>query len=186
MSRNPQGDLGGFARTVSRHLFWRWHSAVSGTVLYRADKWQYFRHSKFHRLFPRIMPPPQAEQAQGATVASTGNTLFGVTSAGGTSANGTLFSITTNGTAYSFLHNFSALDCGTGTNVDGATPWGNLVLNPEMHFMRHSLSRRRRAEMASCFPSRPTAPVLRRCISFTPMDPGRGHEHGRSHTAYGG
>jgi len=65
----------------------------------------------------------------GATIASTGNTLFGVTSAGGVSANGTLFSITTNGTAFSVLYNFSALDCGTGTNTDGATPWGSLVLN---------------------------------------------------------
>jgi uncharacterized repeat protein (TIGR03803 family) len=37
--------------------------------------------------------------------------------------------VVTNGSAFSVLHNFSALDCVTGTNADGAAPWGRLILS---------------------------------------------------------
>lgn len=58
-----------------------------------------------------------------------GATLFGTTTAGGANANGTVFSVTTNGPSFSVLHDFSALDSGAGTNVDGAAPWGGLILS---------------------------------------------------------
>src|SRR5580765_653256 len=48
-----------------------------------------------------------------------GNTLFGTTSAGGASNNGTIFSISTNGTGFTTLHSFNG--------VDGAEP--KAVLN---------------------------------------------------------
>lgn len=58
-----------------------------------------------------------------------GGLLFGTTTAGGSNANGTIFSVTTNGTGFSVLHDFSELDSVTGTNADGAAAWGGLVLS---------------------------------------------------------
>jgi uncharacterized repeat protein (TIGR03803 family) len=54
--------------------------------------------------------------------------LYGATTAGGTAANGTVFSLTTNGSTFTVLHDFTGLDSQTGTNADGATPWGGLIL----------------------------------------------------------
>lgn len=64
-----------------------------------------------------------------ALVALSGNTIYGTTTAGGAAANGTVFSVATNGTGFLVLHNFSFLDSQTGTNVDGALPWGGLLLS---------------------------------------------------------
>ena len=58
-----------------------------------------------------------------------GNVLFGAASAGGSFADGVIFSITTNGAASSVLHTFNVLDSNTGTNTDGATPLGALALS---------------------------------------------------------
>jgi uncharacterized repeat protein (TIGR03803 family) len=63
-----------------------------------------------------------------ASLALAGGTLYGTTTAGGAAANGTVFSLTTNGATFSVLHNFSLLDSPTGTNADGAAPWGGLIL----------------------------------------------------------
>jgi uncharacterized repeat protein (TIGR03803 family) len=62
-----------------------------------------------------------------ALLVSAGGTVFGTAAAGGGAANGTVFSLSTNGEAYSVLHDFSLLDSVTGTNVDGALPWSGLV-----------------------------------------------------------
>jgi uncharacterized repeat protein (TIGR03803 family) len=64
----------------------------------------------------------------GASLALSGGTLFGTTTAGGAAANGTVFSLTTNGATFSVLHDFSLLDSQTGTNADGAVPAGGLIL----------------------------------------------------------
>ncbi len=64
-----------------------------------------------------------------AQLALSVGTAFGTTTAGGASANGTVFSMNTNGSSFSVLHDFTQLDSGTGTNVDGAVPWGGLVLS---------------------------------------------------------
>ena len=59
---------------------------------------------------------PQSELVLG------GGTLFGTTAYGGANSNGTIFSISTNGTGYAILHSF--------TNYpDGKYPYGGLVLN---------------------------------------------------------
>ena len=58
-----------------------------------------------------------------------GSTLFGTTTAGGAAANGTVFSLSTNGVVFSVLHDFSTLDSNTGTNADGALPCGGLILS---------------------------------------------------------
>jgi uncharacterized repeat protein (TIGR03803 family) len=64
-----------------------------------------------------------------AALANSGAMLFGANTAGGAAANGTIFSLTTNGATFSILHDFSTLDCQTGTNTDGASPQGGLILS---------------------------------------------------------
>jgi uncharacterized repeat protein (TIGR03803 family) len=64
-----------------------------------------------------------------ALLALSGNMLFGTMTAGGAAANGTVFSLSTNGSTFAVLHDFSALDSNTGTNTDGALPCGGLVLS---------------------------------------------------------
>jgi uncharacterized repeat protein (TIGR03803 family) len=64
-----------------------------------------------------------------ALLALSGNTLYGTTTAGGAAANGTVFSLSTNGSTFAVLHDFSALDSNAGTNTDGALPCGGLILS---------------------------------------------------------
>src|ERR1035438_6146344 len=47
-----------------------------------------------------------------------GNTLYGTTHAGGTSGNGTVFSLNTNRSAYTVLHTFTAMN--NNANLDGS------------------------------------------------------------------
>ena len=64
-----------------------------------------------------------------ALLALSGGVLYGTTTAGGAAANGAIFSLTTTGATFSVLNNFSVLDSQTGTNTDGAVPWGGLILS---------------------------------------------------------
>ena len=64
-----------------------------------------------------------------ALLALSGSTLYGTTTAGGAGANGTVFSMSTNGSSFSVLHDFTVLDSNTGTNTDGALPCGGLILS---------------------------------------------------------
>jgi uncharacterized repeat protein (TIGR03803 family) len=66
-----------------------------------------------------------------ATLILSGNTLYGTAHSGGSSGNGTVFAVNTNGTGFTNLHNFTA---GSGsfpnvTNSDGANPTGGLILS---------------------------------------------------------
>ena len=65
----------------------------------------------------------------GALLALSGGTLYGTATAGGAAANGTVFSLSTNGSTFAVLHDFSVLDSNTGTNTDGVLPCGGLVLS---------------------------------------------------------
>jgi uncharacterized repeat protein (TIGR03803 family) len=63
-----------------------------------------------------------------------GNTLYGTAFEGGSSGNGTVFSINTDGTGFTNLHNFTATSGSSGvfrfgSNSDGATPVGGLILS---------------------------------------------------------
>jgi len=62
-----------------------------------------------------------------ARVALSQSLLFGAASAGGASGNGAIFSLTTNGSTFAVLHDFTAPDSVSGTNVDGATPLGGVI-----------------------------------------------------------
>jgi uncharacterized repeat protein (TIGR03803 family) len=62
-----------------------------------------------------------------ATLVLSGNILLGTASYGGRSGNGTLFALNTDGTGFTNLHTFTALN--NGANFDGAYPAGGLVLS---------------------------------------------------------
>jgi uncharacterized repeat protein (TIGR03803 family) len=67
-----------------------------------------------------------------AILALSGNILYGTTTAGGAAANGAVFSLSTNGSTFVDLHDFSQLDSNTGTNTDGALPYGGVILSGSM------------------------------------------------------
>jgi uncharacterized repeat protein (TIGR03803 family) len=58
-----------------------------------------------------------------------GNRLYGTTTTGGASANGTLFALNTDGTGFAVLYHFSGMSGDPGTNSGGATPHAALVLS---------------------------------------------------------
>ena len=58
-----------------------------------------------------------------------GGTLYGTASHGGSSGNGTVFAVNTNGTGFRNPHSFTARDPTTGTNSDGAYPRAALTLS---------------------------------------------------------
>jgi len=62
------------------------------------------------------------------------NTLYGPTGAGGASGNGTLFQVNTDGTGFTTLYNFTALNTNTSTNTDGAVPRGSILLSGDILF----------------------------------------------------
>ncbi len=65
-----------------------------------------------------------------AALILSGSTLYGTAQYGGTNGNGTVFKINTNGTGFSVLHSFTALDAATQTtNNDGANPSDALILS---------------------------------------------------------
>ena len=67
------------------------------------------------------------------TLILSGNTLYGAASAGGSSSNGTVFAINTDGTGFTNLHSFNAVVSaditGLLTNSDGFRPLGGLILS---------------------------------------------------------
>jgi uncharacterized repeat protein (TIGR03803 family) len=60
-----------------------------------------------------------------------GTTLYGTTYHGGTSSNGVVFAMQTDGSSYTVLKYFSGIN-GIGTNSDGAAPVAGLTLNGDM------------------------------------------------------
>jgi uncharacterized repeat protein (TIGR03803 family) len=56
------------------------------------------------------------------------HTLYGTTERGGTNAHGTIFSINTNGLAYTVFHTF-VLPSGNFTNAEGTEPTGDLMIS---------------------------------------------------------
>ena len=68
-----------------------------------------------------------ANPAEGLILSS--NIFYGTTILGGSSGNGTVFSVNTDGTSFTNLYSFTALDPTCGTNGDGAKPYGGLILS---------------------------------------------------------
>jgi len=57
-----------------------------------------------------------------------GNTLYGTARPGGSSSNGTVFAVQTDGTGFTNLHSFTAMSGSLSTNSDGAAPYAGLIL----------------------------------------------------------
>src|SRR5207253_3736590 len=58
------------------------------------------------------------------------NTLYGTAVSGGSSDNGTVFAINTDGTGFTNLHNFTATPpYPNNTNSDGASPYAGLIVS---------------------------------------------------------
>ena len=66
-----------------------------------------------------------ASPVAGLTIS--GNTLYGTASGGGSSGNGTVFKVHTDGTRFTVLHTFTGTPC--GTNIDGANTYAGLILS---------------------------------------------------------
>ncbi len=58
-----------------------------------------------------------------------GNTLYGTAASGGSSGNGTVFAVNTDGTGFTNLHSFTAISGSLNANSDGASPRAGLVLS---------------------------------------------------------
>ncbi len=58
-----------------------------------------------------------------------GSTLYGTAGQGGSNGYGTVFAVNTNGTGFTNLHSFTAIDPNTSTNSDGANPYAGLILS---------------------------------------------------------
>jgi uncharacterized repeat protein (TIGR03803 family) len=75
---------------------------------------------------------PLITNADGATpscaLIASNNTLYGTARIGGNFANGTVFSLRTDGTGFKTLHHFSPLADTFATNSDGAVPTSTLLL----------------------------------------------------------
>ncbi len=61
-----------------------------------------------------------------------GGTLYGTTVFGGSSGNGTVFAVNTNGTGFTPLHAFTATNGAAFSNADGAQPYSGLLLSNNM------------------------------------------------------
>ena len=130
----PQGESECAAGVVWRRALWNDHCRLApwskaGTTLAPWSKAAY-----------------STGQA-GKPTYSTGQAGKPTYSTGQAAANGAIFSLTTNGATFSVLYNFSVLDSQTGTNTDGAVPWGGLILSGDKtlrHCLRWRSGRQRR------------------------------------------
>ena len=74
----------------------------------------------------RNFDPKEGGNPQGGLVQGPDGTLYGTTQNGGTDGSGTVFSLTSDGSAFTVLYNFTVLN--NGTNADGMQPYGGLAL----------------------------------------------------------
>ena len=58
-----------------------------------------------------------------------GDTLYGTAKTGGSTGNGTVFKVRTDGTGFVVLHHFTAINPNTGANGDGSQPIAELILS---------------------------------------------------------
>ena len=61
-----------------------------------------------------------------------GSTLYGMANSGGSGGNGTVFKVNLDGTGFTVLYEFTALDPNAFTNTDGAYPVAGLILSGNM------------------------------------------------------
>ena len=104
-----------------------------------------------------------------------GTNLFGATYYGGSNGTGTLFCLGTNGGGFTVLKVFSATDQSTGSNPDGANPYGSLILSGAMLF--GTSRRRRQGGGRDGLHPRHQRRRVQRAVGF--LGDGRGHRNQR-------
>lgn len=72
--------------------------------------------------------PTNSDGVNPVGILLSGNVLYGVTRTGGGEGKGTIFRVTTDGTGFTNLYNFTPISDSTYTNSDGVSP-GSLVLS---------------------------------------------------------
>jgi len=109
-------------------------AAGSGTVFAVSTNGTSFRTLHSFTLIPPYPPHVNGDGSQPyGSLFLSGSTLYGTAAYGGSSANGTVFAVQTNGTGFTILHTFkaTALDETSSfyTNSGGANPFGALVIS---------------------------------------------------------
>jgi uncharacterized repeat protein (TIGR03803 family) len=104
-------------------------SAGNGTVFaVKTDGTGFTTLHSFTATFPYITNSDGANPEAGLILS--GNTLYGTASQGGTSGDGTVFALNTDGTGFTNLHSFTELPgISYGTNSDGIRPYAGLILS---------------------------------------------------------
>ncbi len=72
---------------------------------------------------------PDGANPQGGLILSGNDLLYGTANGGGTYGNGTVFALNPDGTGFTNLYSFTALSSEYFNNLDGANPYGGLVLS---------------------------------------------------------
>ena len=86
-------------------------------TVYQFPDWQWLSYTNSDGVHPR------------AGLTLSGDTLYGTAQAGGSAANGAVFAVKTDGTAFTNLHSFTASSGDLYTNADGANPIAGLILS---------------------------------------------------------
>jgi uncharacterized repeat protein (TIGR03803 family) len=126
-ARNPQGALS-FAGTRFFSTTFSGGSSGTGTVIAGQTNGSVLVLRNFTALDANTATN-SGGAAPNAALASSGAMVFGTTTTGGVAANGTIFAVTTNGANFTVLHDFTLLDSQAGTNTDGASPQGGVILS---------------------------------------------------------
>src|ERR1700682_4073236 len=106
---------------------------VLATVLafrVRADGTRFSTLYAFEPAAPVTFTSPLGSQPDTRPVLGPGNTVYGMTSAGGANGNGVLYRFALESKQYTVLHTFSAVDA-NGNNEDGAIPGVALTRGPD-------------------------------------------------------
>ena len=77
----------------------------------------------------RFIGPPYDGSNPYGGLGLSGGVLFGTTTVGGANNNGTVFALSSDGSGYTNLHDFGALNNYYNTNSDGANPYGTLTVS---------------------------------------------------------
>ena len=115
-------------------------SADNGDIFkINTDGSGYFEMHSFSATVPTIWGTNSDGERPQADLVTDGKTLYGTAGYGGANGNGTIFKINTDGSGFTVIKSFSATFLGSnnvsgnpllsGTNTDGAHPFGGLVLD---------------------------------------------------------
>src|SRR3984893_18079621 len=96
----------------------------------RADGTRFSTLYTFEAAAPVTFTSPLGSQPDTRPVLGPGNTVYGMTSAGGANGNGVIYRFALESKQYTVLHTFSAVDA-NGNNEDGAIPGVALTRGPD-------------------------------------------------------